>query len=188
MKRIMRLLAWLCFPLFIVVCGFCVAQGLKTTHTSTVNITGTWNLDFKASDFGGAKTYLIYDSLTRIITHNDPVLKITRKMGKKQTIRTQELIYYTDGRGEKNPSANEKGQVESRTSWQGKVATTRGTESTPTFGDVIMSDVTDKWELSDDGNTLIEYTSSSPLRSKFGKSNFGLIGALNVKKVFRKQP
>src|SRR5437667_10905337 len=174
-----------CFLLFIVVCGFCVAQGVKTTHTSTVNLTGTWSLDFKASDFGGAKTYLIYDSLTLLINHNDPVLKITRKMGKKKTTRSQELIYYTDDRGEKNPSANEKGQVESKTSWQGKVVITNGTESTPTFGDVIMSDAIDRWELSDDGNTLIEYTSSSPLRSKFGKSYFGVFGALNVKKVFR---
>jgi hypothetical protein len=171
-----------------VVYSFCVAQGLKTTQTTTVNLTGTWTLDFKASDFGGGKTYLIYDSLTLLINHNDPVLKITRKMGKKKTTRTLELIYYTDGRGEKNPSVNEKGQVESKTSWQGKVVITTGTESTPTFGDVIMSDAKDRWELSDDGNTLIEYTSSSPLRSKFGKSNFGSLGASKVKKVFRKQP
>lgn len=176
------------FPLFIVVSCFCVAQGVKTTHTSTVNLTGTWSLDFKTSDFGGAKADLMYDSLTLLINHNDPVLKITRKMGKKKTTRTQELIYYTDGRGEKNRAANEKGQVDSKTSWQDKVVITSGTESTPTFGDVIMFDATDRWELSDDGNTLIEYTSSSPLRSKFGKSSFGSFGALKVKKVFRKQP
>jgi hypothetical protein len=109
-------------------------------------------------------------------------------MGKKKTTRSQELAYYTDGRGEKNPSTSENAQVESKTSWQGKVLITNGTESHPTFGDVIMFDTTDRWELSDDGNTLIEYTSSSALRSKFGKSNFGSIGAIQVKKVFRKQP
>jgi hypothetical protein len=182
--------AWLCFPLFIIACSACVGQGVKTSApaSAAVNLTGTWTLDFNSSDFGGPKTDLIYDSLTLIISHNDPVLKITRRIGKKKTTRTQELIYYTDGRGEKNPSANEKGQIESKTSWQGKVVITNGTQSTPGFGDVIMSDATDKWELSDDGNTLIEYTASSPLRSKFGKSNFGSIGALKAKKVFRKQP
>ena len=180
---------WLGLSLLVVVCGCCVAQGVKTTDTTTVvNLSGTWSLDFNASDFGGSKTSFIYDSLTLLINHSDPVLKITRKMGKKKTTRSQALAYYTDGRGEKNPSTSENAQVESKTSWQGKVLITNGTESHPTFGDVIMFDTTDRWELSDDGNTLIEYTSSSPLRSKFGKSNFGSIGATQVKKVFRKQP
>jgi hypothetical protein len=180
----------LCFLILIVACSLCVAQDVKQTSapTTIVNLTGTWTLDFKASNFGDAKPHLIYDSLTLLIDHNDPVLRITWKMGKKKTVRTLDLTYYTDGRGEKNPSVSESGQVESKTSWQGKVVITKGTESSPMIGDVIMSDTTNRWELSDDGNTLIEYLWHSPLRSKFGKSSFGSLGESKMKKVYRKQP
>jgi hypothetical protein len=180
----------LCFLILIVACSLCFAQGVKQTSApnTTVNLTGTWTLDLKASNFGEAKPHLIYDSLTLSIEHNDPILRITRKMGKKKTVRTLDLTYYTDGRGEKNPSLTEGGQAESKTSLQGKVVISNGTESSPMMGDVIMSDTTTRWELSDDGNTLIEYTWHSPLRSKFGKSSFGSLGESKMKKVFRKQP
>ena len=180
----------LSFSLFLFVCCFGAASAVAQTAATKgpVNLTGTWTLDLKASDFGGNKTYLIYDSLTLVISHSDPVLKITRQIAKKKTTRTQELIYYTDARGETNVNLNEHGKVESKTSWRDKVVNTNGTESTPMGSDVIMGDVSDRWELSDDGNTLIEYTSASPLRSKFGKFNFASLGAQKVKKVFRRQP
>src|SRR2546422_11597550 len=90
--------------LFICCLGASSARAQTSVPQSPVNLTGTWTLDFKASDFGGNKAYLVYDSLTLLISHNDPVLKITRKIGKKKTTRMQEVIYYTDGRGETNAS------------------------------------------------------------------------------------
>jgi hypothetical protein len=169
------------------VSGLCAAQGnlQPTDLTSTINLTGTWTLDLKASDFGGAKSFLIYDSLALVISHSGPVLKITRKMTKKNKTTTQELTYYTDGRGETNPTGNENGRLQSKTSWSDKLITIQGTSETPMGGDVVISDVNGKWELSDSGNTLIEYTVSGPFRSKFG--NTPSFGANKVTKVFRRQ-
>lgn len=167
----------------------CLAQGSKESFSrlSKPNFSGNWVLDMNESYFDGPKSDLIYDSLTLIISHQDPELKITRKLVKKKKERSQEVIYYTDGRGEKNSSFNEKETVQSKTYWKSNILVTKGTVSTPAFGDVIMSDTTDKWELSADGNTLIQTSSSSPLRSKFGKFNFGSFGARNMRKVFRKK-
>ena len=141
----------------------------------------------KASDFGGDKKELVYDSMTLLIAQDGPVLKISRTIGQKKKARTQSLTYYTDGRGETNPATFGTGQIQSKTLWQANIVITKGTQSTQTFGDVLISDVTDKWELSDDGNTLIEYSSSSSPRSKFGNVNMP-VGPLNMRRVFRKQP
>jgi hypothetical protein len=170
--------------------NLCLAQGGKESlgRLSKPNFSGTWMLDLKESDFDGRKSDLIYDSLTLIISHQDPELKITRKIVKKKKERSQKIVYYTDSREEKNPSFNERATVQSKTHWQSDILITKGIVSTPIFGDVILSDTTDKWELSADGNSLIQTSSSSPLRSKLGKFNFGSFGAWTFKKVFRKRP
>lgn len=167
----------------------CLAQGggKRLGRLSKPNFSGTWVLDINESDLDGPKSNLIYDSLTLIISHQDPELKITRKIAKKKKERSQEIVYYTDGRGEKNSSFNKKETVQSKTHWEGDILVAKGIASTPTSGDVIMSDITDKWELSADGISLMQTSSSGPLRSKFGKFNFGSFGARNTRKVFRKK-
>lgn len=174
---------------FLFVCNVCGGQAVtqSSTSVSAVNLTGAWTLDMKASDFGGDKKELVYDSMTLLIAQDGPVLKISRTIGQKKKARTQSLTYYTDGRGETNPATFGTGQIQSKTLWQANIVITKGTQSTQTFGDVLISDVTDKWELSDDGNTLIEYSSSSSPRSKFGNVNMP-VGPLNMRRVFRKQP
>jgi len=153
---------FLAVSIIVFISGLTAAQGTQPPAdlASTINLSGTWRLDLKASDLGGAKPFLIYDALTLVISHQDPVLKITRQLTKKNKTTTQELTYYTDGRGETNPTPNENGKLESKTSWWDKLITIQGTSETPMGGDVVISDVNEKWELSDSGNTLIEYTVS----------------------------
>ena len=75
------------------------------------DFSGTWKLDMSASNFGGPKSDLVYDALTLIIAHHDPELKITRKIFKKKREHSQELVYFTDSRGESNPTLDGKTTV-----------------------------------------------------------------------------
>src|SRR5215831_673203 len=172
--------------LLLVISGLSAAQATSPNlaPTDTINLTGAWSLDLKASNFGDAKAHLIYDSLTLVISHQGPVLKISRQMARKKKTTTQELTYYTDGRGESNPTASE-GKLESKTSWWDKLIIIKGTSETPMGGDVVISDVTEKWELSDSGNTLIEYTVTGPFHNKF--RNLPPFGGDKVTKVFRRR-
>ncbi len=160
-------------------------EGLK--NRSKPDLSGTWTLDMINSDFDGPKSDLVYDSLTLIISHHDPELRIIRKIAKKKKQWSQEVIYYTDGRGEKNSSFNKNETVQSKTYWEGNILVTKGTASMPIAGDVIISDTSDKWELSADGRALIQISSFTFLRSKFGQTKFAFKGR-NMRRVFMKTP
>lgn len=154
-------------------------------NQSKPDLSGTWTLDMIHSDFDGPKSGLVYDSLTLIISYNDPELRIIRKLAKKKKQWSQEVSYYTDGRGEKNSSFAQSETVESKTSWQGNTLITLGTASQPIAGDEIISDTLDKWDLSADGATLIQDSSFKFFRSKFGRTKFAFKDR-HIRRVFVK--
>jgi len=149
------------------------------------DFSGTWALDMTNSRFNAPKSGLVYDSLTLIISQHDPQLEIVRKIAKKKKQWTQKLSYFTDRRGETNPSFNQNETVQSKTYWEGNTLITNGNASMPLSGDVIMSDTSDRWELSADGRTLTQISSYKHSRSKFGHIGF-LFEEQNITKVFIK--
>ncbi len=149
------------------------------------DFSGTWVLDLTNSRFDAPKSGLVYDSLTLIISQHEPQLQIIRKLAKKKKQWEQNSIYYTDRRGEVNPSFNQSETVQSNTFWESNVLITKGTASLPLAGDVILSDISDRWELSADGKTLTEISSNRHFRSKFGNSGFAF-KEHNITKVFTK--
>ena len=159
----------------------------RPKNQSKPDLSGTWTLDMINSDFDGPKSNLVYDSLTLVISHHDPELRIIRKIAKKKKQWSQEVIYYTDGRGEKNSSFNKNETVQSKTYWDGNTLVTKGTATMPIAGDVIISETSDKWELSADGRALIQISSSTFLRSKFGQTKFAFKGR-NMRRIFVNTP
>ena len=185
LMKMMVACLWLFFSMIL-----CLAQGGKTEVTSPErpDLSGTWSLDFSASDFGVPKDEVPYDKLTLIISHNEPELRITRRVGKKAKERSQTVVYYSDGRGESNPLISGGPPVKSKTAWRGNIlqviGSTRGFVSGG--GETMEMHVTDEWQLSPDGNTLT-YSSStvSTVSALGGKVVVGPIPQ-KIKRVFRR--
>ncbi len=122
------------------------------------DFSGIWKIDMSASDFGGRKSTPAYDELMLVISHHDPELKITRKIIKKKRERLQELLYFTDGRGESNPGLDGKTTIKSKTKWDGSNLTSKGSTSITISGASLTIEFTDKWLMSPDSKTLIHTT------------------------------
>src|SRR5260370_2815998 len=123
-------------------------------HQNKPNLSGTWVLDMSLLECDCDKNDLVYDNLALDISYHEPELKITRKITKKKQERSQEVIYYTDGRGEKNPdieSITGKPFIKSKTKWEGNTLVSKRVS-------FDLSKDTDIWELSPNGRTLIHST------------------------------
>jgi len=150
------------------------------------DLSGTWTLDRAASEFGGARSIWKNDT-TLVITHRDPELRVTRTLtlgdGRQET---KELVYYTDGRKETNPTAFGAGRFETQTKWEGGKVVTYASYGPPSgrfAGD--WSDATFKWRLSDDGRTLTQ-TILSSMRPSVGVSSVADTVNTEVKLVYRR--
>ena len=158
MRRL--LVPGLIFAWAIVICG----QGNKSQ--TKPDLSGTWALDHKRSNVGKAST--AYDEIK--IIHHDPELKIVRTITIAGKPEPTELIYYTDGRGETNPTtiwistspnpnSPRPAQTGSKTSWSGERVKIRSFLSMRQGIHTIEEDVVDEWKLSADGKTLTWTTS-----------------------------
>jgi len=136
-----------------------VGLGQETPKSNQPELSGTWVLDMDRSDFGGPKSGLAYDSLTLIIEHREPEIKITRVMVKKRKETTEAPIYYTDQRGEVNKSLD-RYPIKSKTLWKDNKLITTGIKTIPISGDVIQINSVDTWELTDGGSILVQKTIS----------------------------
>lgn len=179
----------ICFLLFGCLSCLSVAfaeSGEVAKVQSKPDLSGTWTLDMSSSDFGGTpRKDLLYDAITLIIVHSDTELKIVRTMFKKKSERSQELVYFTDGRGETNPTMDGKDRVKSITRWDGPVLMSISIGAPHVFMPGISHHVesTDKWELSAADNTLVNTTEVRVLdQSKRIVSPGNLI----IRRVFRK--
>src|SRR5262245_5215997 len=73
------------------------------------DFSGTWVRD-NTKNFG-LQGALASAELTMSITHKDPELRIARSIKLSEQPMSQEVTYYTDHRGETNPSAFSSGEV-----------------------------------------------------------------------------
>ncbi|MCA1592320.1 MAG: hypothetical protein LC754_06655 [Acidobacteria bacterium] len=138
----------------------CAAKDDKTKGAvkSRPDLSGTWGRDKSKSDFGMlASSPAAKADETLTITQNEPEIKITRTLSLNGREEVQALVYYTDGRGETNPSTLGRIGVKSKTKWDGGklVSESKLTHESPRGG-TFSIDSTEKWQLSSDGKTLTQ--------------------------------
>ena len=135
------------------------AQDTKQIPPATVpDLTGTWVFNLSKSDIGSPGGSPLYDELTLTIVHREPEIQIVRWLRKKKRETTKRLIYYSDKRGESNPTMVGN-SLRSKTSWEGNVLVSAGTMRQGDPFDTVLSVLTEtieRWELSPDGNTLTQ--------------------------------
>jgi hypothetical protein len=141
----------------------CAAQDKKKEPPARPDFSGTWVLDLKKSGYGNVRNpRAVTLPTTLVIAHGEPEVRVTRKFPEAYSEeRGGEIVYYTDGRGEKNTLVGRdrvslSGTIESHTKWKGKRLVIRGTDYLVAFGDTNSFDFTERWELSADGNTLTQ--------------------------------
>jgi hypothetical protein len=129
----------------------------QATEKPRPDFSGTWVRDNSKSNLGPFNgSPMARAELTLVIAQHDPELKVSRKLKLSDKELTGGLVYYTDGRGETNPSSFSRAEVKSRTTWDGdKIVAQSSPSRTSPAGDV---DTTETWELSTDGKTLIQTT------------------------------
>ena len=155
----------------------------KASVTKKANLTGSWKLDMDASSFTLSKRDLVFDGIVLEIDHQDPQLKMTRKISWNNAERVQKLLYHCDGKGEVNPALAGSNTIKSRTSWNGNVLVTTSTGSHGPY----TTESCQVLELSPDGQTLTEY--SLPNIPEFGvfvQNSPELLGRNKTKRIYRK--
>lgn len=146
-----------------------VASGISQTTSDasapSPDFSGTWELDRKLST--NHRNLSGFEEMIYIISQKESTLRVARTMKTKKKERTQELIYYTDGRGEKNPIMYGGEKRKSKTSLSNGKLISKYTLSLwiSSTNDYYNQDARDSWELSRDGNALIITTESSEIRN-----------------------
>lgn len=137
--------------------------GRKADGRGRFDLTGRWGLDRSKSDFGPfANSPVVKAEVTLVVAHADPELKISRRETRDGRERTTELAYYTDGRGELNPSTLGRVGVKSETRWDGdRIVATSTLKRRGADGEESTLETTDRWQLSGDGRLLTQTTSIS---------------------------
>ena len=141
------------------------ANSLTTARTSDVipNIAGSWEFDRKLSSKHESISKL--PDMLYVISQNGTMLKVQRivTVGKKQ--RVQELTYFTDGRGEKNPLIYGGEKRKSKTSIaDGKIISTyKLSWWASSTHEYYNQPAQDTWEVSKDGETLTVTTESGEI-------------------------
>lgn len=163
-----RLMICLCTALCFIGSSSPIVRSNLATQ-ATPDFSGTWVLDKSKSQIS-EYDFLSDMDLTLVISQKEPEIRITRKYFMKGYEGDQELLYFSDHRGETNPSIIEGETIKSKTKWNGKNLTSRSSiRRTFTPGVVITYDRVDEWKLSNDGQTLTETTRIYNLKSSNDK-------------------
>ncbi len=138
-----------------------VAIALSPFHSFSVaarvpapDFTGTWKIDPKLSNAPALKDL---DDLTFVISYNSPELRVVRLIKEpKKKERKSEVIYYTDGRGEKTSFLFGGDRFNSKTTWEGNIMVSKFPVSNynPSTSAFDYRDYKDTWALTPDGLTL----------------------------------
>ena len=130
------------------------------------------------------------------ITHHDPELTIRRKVSIDGVAEERDLIYYTDGRGETNPTTAwvtpkpgseswRPKETKSKTAWSKNKVVTRSVSQTFGGAAVFEFEVIDQWRLSSDGKTLTKTTKTVPNRNLTGNAAFVIGEGAEFKEVYK---
>jgi hypothetical protein len=157
--------------LILAIAGLCFAQpAMQATQRSAApDWTGTWVIQESGNQ---KKNSSAVGSTTLVISQSGPELKITRKFLQAGTETVQELMYYTDERGESNPTSNGKGTLNSNTRQRGNKLIVRFLLPASTVNkNTVVNERIDEWKLSSDGKTLTQTSSFKSSSSATDASN-----------------
>jgi hypothetical protein len=176
-------LATIIAPLLFVPSELSWAQ--KNPAVGKPNLSGEWVLDQSKSSAE------VVSNMTVLIIHNDPEIKMIRRAATNGAQRIDELIYYSDGRGEINSTGPNKDAGKTKTKWEGNKLVIKSAAG------MVLSDGTrpgidfsrtEKWQLKDD---LLIWTTSFAVNGSADLRNTpGLSGPRrdDIKRVFRRSP
>lgn len=172
---------------FVVLCS---AQDKMDSSQNKPDLTGTWELDQSKSK--SDRGSIPYGSVRLIITHTEPELKIMRRGNSNGKNYNNDSIFYTDNRGETNPSVfqtalniggarqdSPKSDVlKSKTKWEGNKLVSQSSITYVVSGYSFIVNHTVSRELSTDGKIL---TITTTMNSAAG-------GRGMIKEVFIRVP
>jgi len=126
----------------------CCASEAGTATADQPNFTGTWKIERALSD---APALRDVDKLTYVISYTAPEMRVVRFIKeKKQAERTSELVYYTDGRGEKISFLFGHDKWRSKTTWVGNTLVSKFPTDSRNYKET--------WSMSADGKMLTVVT------------------------------
>lgn len=149
------------------------AKNKKAGHP---DFSGTWQLDTLKSELHEKLLVVSGPTVTLTITHAEPELRILQTTNSRGEQQQKEFVYRTDGAGEINPpsryyhalfngsemSNREPDRVPSKSEWHGKKLRTRSAVVISiSDGKQTTVKVEGFWEISSDGQTLIQTLSFS---------------------------
>lgn len=154
------------------------AQDKKDRSQPKPDFTGTWELDqARSTNSEGSRAK---KSVRLTISHKEPELKIMRRANNDGKEFNNDSVFYTDNRGETNPSVFQAGlslggpsessgkseELKSKTKWDGDKVVSHSSIRYVVSGYSVFLNVTEKRELSSDGQTLtITTTFNAPAGS-----------------------
>ena len=158
-------------PICLIACvAICFGQ---TNKNAPPDLSGTWEFDASRSHFESSKK----GPPEQIkITYHDPQLIIRRKVNLNGVVQERDLIYYTDGRGETNPTttwmstepnpkpndAYRPALTTSKTTLSKDKIVTRSVSRSYAGAAIIDFEIIDEYSISSDGKTLTKATRTVP--------------------------
>lgn len=176
--RLRKMTACFCALLVVALVGFAQDDKNKNVEKPKPDLNGTWVLDKSKSDFGPfSQSTLARADTTLTVMLKDPEFRLTRNLKVEGKEQHGDWVYYTDGRGESNPSIMAAGDLKSKTKWDGSKIVSKASVTRQMQGAEVKVEITEKWELSKDGKNLIDtLTINSPN------------GTREVKQVYSRTP
>lgn len=134
---------------------------IASSQNSKPDFSGRWILDVSVDSKG--KVANATEEIVLIVKHREPEIQFLEIAG----VDEQEMNYFTDGRGEENPSsisfrtgtqsdssAQENENLKSRTKWYGDKIVARAILQRTVSGHTFRMEIVKEWKLSKDGNAL----------------------------------
>ncbi|HZS55611.1 MAG TPA: hypothetical protein VFA65_14515 [Bryobacteraceae bacterium] len=138
------------FPFALAVYGALCATSAASAQTDTAaahpNFSGRWRMVKDKSDFARAA---MPDMIIRVVDQQGVTMNVHTIQTTGTTTKTADVSYFIDGSPSTNVINNH--QATSKTFWDGSVLEVRTTMKLSNGDDELIED---RWELSDNGNTL----------------------------------
>jgi len=174
-KKLASLLIFAIVPLC-----FVLPQAQVNRRPNTAQWSGTWVLQ---NHDDRKKNSQLTGNVTLVISQTGQQVKITRNLRENGNETVQELTYYTDGRGEANPTTDGKTMLKSDTKISNNKLSIRFSLPSRIVNErAIVNERLDEWKLSSDGMILTQTSSFTSSSSDSDASNnpFGRPKAPNI--------
>ncbi|HET6892406.1 MAG TPA: hypothetical protein VFH31_14990 [Pyrinomonadaceae bacterium] len=149
---------------------FCLASEQAQQGIVKPDLNGMWVLEETQSRKNDGSQANV--ATTLVISQTRQEIKITRKIHEKGKERVQQLTYYSDARGETNPTSDGTDSLKSNTKWSGKKLIIRFLIPSNTVNrNAVVNERVDEWKLSDDGQKLTQTSSFTSSSSATDASN-----------------